>query len=194
MCRSQSARGKLGLIHVPLPSSSLRPILVVSSDGRGHEESSTERRERNLSPESHRRTRILQSANKILLFAIFKNYILLVFFSSLWGILRIDGLGKQGRSMLRSTKAESRPTDYLRENGANWTSFKWLIGLTERLQINSKLLAFLIEVAALQAHRARNVRHVKIMAFDFSSGQHFFFKRFCALGKCLPIPRHRHWM
>ena len=61
-----------------------------------------------------------------------------------------------------------------------------LLGLAEGLQINAELLAFFVEVAALESQRAGDVGHVKVVALDFRE-QHFLFEGFGALGKC-PLP------
>ena len=55
----------------------------------------------------------------------------------------------------------------------------FLLGLAQRLQVDSQLLAFLVEVAALQPQRPGNVRHVEIVAPNFRK-HHFPFERFGA--------------
>ena len=57
-----------------------------------------------------------------------------------------------------------------------------LFRFAESLQVNAKLLAFLIKVAAFEAKRTRDIRHVKIVALDFCE-KDFFFEAFRALGK-----------
>jgi len=42
-----------------------------------------------------------------------------------------------------------------------------LVGFAQRLQINSQLLAFLVEVAAFQTQRPRHIGHVEIVAVGF---------------------------
>src|SRR5580658_6714884 len=54
------------------------------------------------------------------------------------------------------------------------------VRLAQRLQVNSQLLALLVQVAALQTQRSRNFGHVKIVPLDFRQ-QHLFFKGFAAL-------------
>src|SRR6516164_10515378 len=44
---------------------------------------------------------------------------------------------------------------------------KFLLRFSEGLQIDAELLALLVQVAAFQAERAGDVRHVKIVAPDF---------------------------
>lgn len=42
-----------------------------------------------------------------------------------------------------------------------------LLWLADRLQIDPQLLTFFIKMTAFQPHRARHIRHVKILAVNF---------------------------
>src|ERR1700675_3179620 len=57
-----------------------------------------------------------------------------------------------------------------------------LFGLAEGLEIDTELLALLVEVAALQAERAGDIGHVEIVAANLAE-EDFPFKDFGALGE-----------
>ncbi len=57
-----------------------------------------------------------------------------------------------------------------------------LFGLAHGLQVDSQLLALLIEVAAFETHRPGHIGHVKILTVNFRQ-QYFPFETFGALGK-----------
>src|SRR5215469_14925038 len=55
-----------------------------------------------------------------------------------------------------------------------------LFGIAERWEVDSELLALLVEVAAFEAESPRNVGHVEIVASDFGE-KYFPFEGFGAL-------------
>ena len=57
-----------------------------------------------------------------------------------------------------------------------------LFRLAESLQVDSKLLALLIQVAALESQRLCNIRHVKVVPLDFRQ-ENFPFVRFGSFGE-----------
>ena len=57
-----------------------------------------------------------------------------------------------------------------------------LFWLAERLQVNSQLLALLIQMAALQAQRLRYIGHMEVVPPDFCE-HHFPLERFGAFGQ-----------
>ena len=57
-----------------------------------------------------------------------------------------------------------------------------LLGLAHGLEVDTELLAFLVEVAALEAEGAGDVGHVEIVAADFRE-KDFFLEGFGALGE-----------
>src|ERR1700674_79269 len=63
-----------------------------------------------------------------------------------------------------------------------YPSFRCLFWLAERLQVDSQLLALLIEGAGLQAQCPRYIGHVEIVAPKFLE-QHFPFERFSAFSQ-----------
>jgi hypothetical protein len=76
--------------------------------------------------------------------------------------------------------------------------FSGLIALAFRLQVNAQLLAFLVQMAALQAQSARYIGHVVMMAAQFGE-QHFPLEGFDAVrqravfnrGRWLAVSRRR---
>src|SRR5713226_6191345 len=64
-------------------------------------------------------------------------------------------------------------------NTSEWyssRSFRDLFRFAKRLQINSQLLAFLVQVTPFQTQRPRHIRHVKVVPSNLRQ-QHFPFKR-----------------
>src|SRR5258708_283939 len=56
------------------------------------------------------------------------------------------------------------------------------LGFAESLQVDSKLLALLVQVTALESQRLCDIRHVKVVPLDFRQ-QHFSFVRFGSFGE-----------
>ena len=76
------------------------------------------------------------------------------------GGVRSDSCGKRGSS----GKTHQRGIHFLD-----------LFRSAQGLQVNSELLAFLVEMAAFEAEGARDIGHMKIVAADLSE-QDFFFE------------------
>jgi len=85
----------------------------------------------------------------------------------IYGAVRSDGCNERGGSW----KADQR--------GIHCSD---LFRSAQGLQVNSQLLAFLVEMAAFEAQCARHVGHVKIVAANLSE-QDFFLEGFGARGK-----------
>jgi len=85
----------------------------------------------------------------------------------IYGAVRSDGCNERGGSW----KADQR--------GIHCSD---LFRSAQGLQVNSQLLAFLVKMAAFEAHGARDIGHVKIVAADLSE-QDFFLEGFGACGK-----------
>src|SRR5262249_3773282 len=75
------------------------------------------------------------------------------------------------------------------DGGLSWKSLLWF---AERMEIDSKLLALLIKVAALEAKSSRDVGHVKVVAANFGQ-QQFPFKSLGARGEAAGAGRCGGW-
>src|SRR5580704_19340893 len=91
--------------------------------------------------------------------------------------------GCRGTACFAPTSNCAQPRELFAKNAEGLHFVEWSVGFAQLLQIDSELLALLIEVAALQTQRSRHVGHVKIVPPDFSK-QHFLLECFRTLRKC----------